>query len=161
MTPVKNDRIRIRPIAESDSAFLARAATRLFPGTTASPRDPVAFRRYFELLTPASICSGGDSRAYVAELDGVAAGVVSAHLDVDYFTSHPRPHIDTLAVAAEAEGRGIGRALIDHMEVQGRSLNCCEIVLDVFATNTRARKFYEQCGFVEDHIRMAKTLELE
>jgi ribosomal protein S18 acetylase RimI-like enzyme len=150
--------ITIRPVRDSDAPFLARIGPRLFPGTTASPRDPDTFRAFFDDLTPDSLASTPDDVASIAELDGEPAGVVAAHLDVDYFTKHSRLYIDTLAVADKAEGRGVGRALMAFVENRARELGCREVVLDVFAGNSRARGFYEACGYAADHIRMAKPL---
>lgn len=158
MSAEESAQITMRPVRESDASFLAQVGPRLFPGSTASPRDPKLFRAFFEDLTPESLTSNSDGIAFVAELEGEPAGVVAAHLDVDYFTKHARLHIDTLAVAVEAEGRGVGRALITFIEQQARERECREVVLDVFASNERARGFYEACGYAADHIRMAKPL---
>lgn len=151
--------ISLRPVAESDAPFVARITPRLLPGPTVSPRDRDQFRAYFERQTPESLASASGSMAYVAELDGVAAGMISAHLDVDYFTNHPRLYVDTLAVAEEVEGHGVGRALMAFIEVRANELGCREVVLDVFANNERARRFYERCGYAADHVRMAKSVD--
>lgn len=91
-------------------------------------------------------------------VDGTPAGVVAVHPDTDYFTGHARTYVDILVVAAEAEGKGIGRALMRHAEDWARAHDCLEVVLDVFAGNTGAIAFYERNGYRPDHIRMAKPL---
>ena len=80
------------------------------------------------------------------------------HPDADYFTGHPRAYVDVLVVAPEAEGQGVGRALLDHVEAWAREQGCLEVVLDVFAGNEAATAFYERCGYRPDHVRMAKPL---
>jgi ribosomal protein S18 acetylase RimI-like enzyme len=161
MTIEKHPTIRIRPIVASDAWFISSVSLRLLPAHSASPRNAEQFRAYYEQLSPESLLSAPGSLAFVSELDGVVSGVISAHLDVDYFTKHPRLYIDTLAVADAAEGRGVGRALMAFIEGKGRELGCREVVLDVFANNERARMFYERCGYTADHVRMAKPLDTE
>lgn len=156
--PGKTIEVAIRPINATDAAFVTRVARRLHPGPTASPRDPLFFQTYFEQLSPESLLTAAGSMAFVAEVNGTAAGIISAHLDVDYFTNHARLYVDTLAVAEESEGHGIGKTLMKFIEDRGRGLGCREIVLDVFATNDRAREFYERGGYSADHLRMAKPL---
>lgn len=153
--------VTIRPLVASDAPFLTYVSLRMLPDRTASPRDPETFRAYFEQMSPASLLNAPGSVAFVGELQGVVAGVISAHLDVDYFTNHPRLYVDTLAVADAAEGRGVGRALMAFIEDKGKEMGCREVVLDVFANNERAREFYERCGYTADHVRMAKPLDLE
>jgi ribosomal protein S18 acetylase RimI-like enzyme len=150
--------LTIRPIVEADAEFLASVTPRLYPGATVSPRDPESFRAYFDRLTPDTLAKGEGAVAYVAEANGAPVGVIAAHLDVDYFTNHSRLYVDTLAIAIEAEGRGIGRALLEFIEDHARQLGCREVVLDVFAENAHARRFYEKSGYAADYIRMAKSL---
>ena len=53
--------------------------------------------------------------------------------------------IGGLFVAPQAQGRGIGRALVDHaMKLRGGALE-----LEVYARNSGARAFYRRLGFVE------------
>ena len=156
--PGQTNEVAIRPVKETDAAFVTRVARRLHPGPTASPRDPLLFQAYFEQLSPESLLTGAGSMAFIAEVNGMATGIISAHLDVDYFTNHARLYVDTLAVAEESEGHCIGKALMHFIEDRGRELGCHEIVLDVFVTNDRALDFYERCGYSADHIRMSKPL---
>jgi GNAT superfamily N-acetyltransferase len=153
------NRLTIRPFAASDSAFLARVAHRLQPGETASPRDPEVMSRYFAELAGSRLLREPGAEAFVATIDGEPAGLVAVHPDADYFTGHPRAYVDVLVVAPEAEGRGVGRALLEHVETWGRRHGCREVVLDVFATNNDATAFYERCGYRPDHVRMAKPLD--
>ncbi|PTR28883.1 putative acetyltransferase [Rhodococcus sp. OK519] len=52
--------------------------------------------------------------------------------------------IGGLFVAPEAQGRGVGRILVEHAtDLLG------PVTLDVYERNTSARRFYERMGFVE------------
>lgn len=155
----KQDRIEIRSLRAEDQPFLARVAPRIRPAQTASPRDPAALDRFFSDLASGRLLTKPGEEAFVATLAGEPCGLVSVHPDVDYFTGHPRAYVDILVVAAEAEGKGIGRALMDSVERWARDHACHEVVLDVFAENQRAIAFYERLGYRPDHVRMAKPLE--
>ena len=150
--------IATRPFAASDRPFLARVAHRIHPGETVSPRDPAALDRFFAALAEGKLLTEPGAEAFVATIDGEPCGVLSLHPDADYFTGHPRAFVDILIVASEAEGRGVGRALMAHAERWARQHHCLEVVLDVFAGNEGAIAFYERCGFRPDHIRMSRPL---
>lgn len=77
----------------------------------------------------------------VAELDGRVVGLMvvrRAFLFGDY--------LETLAVAPDAQRRGVGRALLTHAETRafGRSQNFFLCVSDF---NAAGRAFYERCGY--------------
>jgi ribosomal protein S18 acetylase RimI-like enzyme len=151
--------VAIRPFRTEDQPFLTRVAPRMHPGQTVSPRDPAAFDRFFSDLGSGNFLSKPGAQAFVATIDGQSCGVISFYPDKDYFTDHPRAYVDNLVVAEEFEGKGVGRALLDHVERWARDNGYREVVLDVFAGNQRAIAFYERQGYRPDHIRMAKPLD--
>jgi RimJ/RimL family protein N-acetyltransferase len=78
-----------------------------------------------------------------------------------------------ITVASRARGIGVGRALLEVLEVWAREQGVERITLRVFATNARARALYERMGYVAegverravkfpdeviDAVRMAKLL---
>jgi GNAT superfamily N-acetyltransferase len=115
--------------------------------------------RFFEALKAGRLLTEPGAEAFVAAMNGESCGLVAVHPDVDYFTGHARAYVDLLVVAPEAEGAGVGRALMTHVEEWARAHAMREVVLDVFANNFGARAFYERCGYQPDHIRMAKPLD--
>ncbi|MEW9806416.1 GNAT family N-acetyltransferase [Mesorhizobium marinum] len=75
-----------------------------------------------------------DAEVWVALCDGRPVGFIGL---IDAF-------IGGLFVAQGLQGRGVGRALVDHaMALKG------ELELDVYAENEGARAFYERLGFDE------------
>lgn len=56
--------------------------------------------------------------------------------------------MDGIAVAAEAQGRGIGTRLLAAICDHARNLGRSHVRLDVIDTNPRARALYERQGFV-------------
>ena len=125
----------IRPYRTDDQSLLARVAPRMHPGQTASPRDPETLDRFFAELGEGTFLTKPGARAFVATLDGQPCGLISFYPDTDYFTDHPRAYVDSLAVAQESEGKGVGRALLDYVERWARDRGYREVVLDVFAGN--------------------------
>jgi GNAT superfamily N-acetyltransferase len=87
----------------------------------------------------------GDEQILQAWLDGVAPDCL-AHV------------AEVLAVAREAEGKGIGRALIVAAENAAQERGAWSITLHVFANNTRARHVYEGLGYSGEIIRYIKDL---
>lgn len=88
------------------------------------------------------------SRLLVAEQPphGVL-GVVLLESRVDYFTNLSHGYVSILAVAGEAEGRGVGRALLLAAEDWGRANGFTKLTLAVFADNRHAKGFYERQGW--------------
>ncbi|WP_231509937.1 GNAT family N-acetyltransferase [Streptosporangium roseum] len=71
---------------------------------------------------------------WVAEMSGAVVGLLGL-LEAE---------IGGLFVAPAAQGRGVGRALVEHAAALHG-----EVTLEVFENNTRARRFYDLMGFVE------------
>lgn len=71
---------------------------------------------------------------WVAERDGVVVGLLGLM----------GAEVGGLFVDPAAQGRGIGRALIEHAAALHGALT-----LEVFARNDRARRFYDHLGFTE------------
>jgi GNAT superfamily N-acetyltransferase len=61
-------------------------------------------------------------------------------------------------VAAGHEGRGIGRALLEHAQQWAKQHRCKLLTLSVFPGNERACALYEAAGFAPDLLRMLKPV---
>lgn len=57
--------------------------------------------------------------------------------------------VQTIAVAAEAQGTGRGRALLETLLQEASARRVREVFLDVRADNPVARRLYESAGFTE------------
>jgi len=66
-----------------------------------------------------------------------------------------------LAVAAHAEGAGVGQALMCAAEGWARAQGYRLIVLDTGAANARARALYARRGYTEESVRLVKILDIE
>ncbi len=73
------------------------------------------------------------------------------HALVGYFLLMPavdEAHLLNVAVAANRQGEGIGRYLLDKVAAVARGLMMESLLLEVRPSNARALKVYEEYGFV-------------
>lgn len=63
--------------------------------------------------------------------------------------SPPEWELENIVVAPEVRGTGIGKQLMDTLLVQARQTKTDAIFLEVRASNTAARRLYENLGFKE------------
>jgi len=91
------------------------------------------------------------TRIFIAEEDGKALGCVLCKLterEENPFTVAMRYLlVDQISVQPEAQGKGIGKALIEQAEVLARELNASQIQLHSWGFNTSAHTFFEKMGF--------------
>jgi ribosomal protein S18 acetylase RimI-like enzyme len=85
-------------------------------------------------------------------------GVAMAQLREELLSHEPSAHLEILAVRADAEGRGIGGALVQATEREARARGALSMTLHVFSTNARARAVYERHGYAGELIRYIKHL---
>ena len=85
-------------------------------------------------------------------------GFAMASLRPELLSNEPSSHLEAIAVAEGLSGKGIGGLLLDAIEKDARSLGAGSMTLHVFATNTRARGFYEGKGYHGELMRYIKPL---
>jgi ribosomal protein S18 acetylase RimI-like enzyme len=78
---------------------------------------------------------------------GAVVGAILLDERRDYFTDQKHGHVSILAVARDAEGQGIGRALLAAAEDWGRANGFARLTLSVFSENHRAKRLYERQGW--------------
>jgi len=89
----------------------------------------------------------------VAELAGRVVGYVRLGFPTELASNAHVRQIRGLAVADEARGLGVGRALVRAAVEEARRLGARRITLRVLGHNTPARKLYESEGFVVEGIQ--------
>ena len=140
--------LTIRSAVASDASAILTLADRL-PAFGASTRPAVEIaERERAALADALSHPTAESALLVAEQDsrGVVA-VILLESRRDYFTNESHGHVAILAVAREAEGQGIGRALLEAAEEWARGRRLAKLTLAVFADNHRAKQVYERQGW--------------
>lgn len=88
----------------------------------------------------------------VAEVDGVVSGYVSLHQNVPLPSHAHVLEINGLAVAPAAQGRGVGRLLVEAAVTHAAGRGARKVTLRVLGPNEGARRLYERCGFVVEGV---------
>lgn len=65
----------------------------------------------------------------------------------------PEAELESIAVAAEFQRRGVARGLFAELNHQLAARNCSEVLLEVRVSNQAGRAFYQAIGFVEIGLR--------
>ena len=134
--------INVRPAAEADlAAVLALYAQPGMDDGRIMPLDEA--RRML-----ARFARYPDYTLYVAELDGEIVGTF-ALLIMDNLghLGAPSAIVEDVMVAPDAQGRGIGQAMMKFARQKGLEKHCYKLVLSSNAKRERAHKFYEQLGY--------------
>lgn len=155
--------LQIRPATAADESILRRLAQRLAETGMPPWRDPDKMAAFHERSTEQIVHSAEQWHYHEMVLVAEAAveGVLGfIHLlgDRSGLTGEPQGYISALAVAAEAEGRGVGRALLAAAEAWARKRGFRMLTLDTFGANWRAREFYAWLGFQEETLKLVKVL---
>ncbi len=90
--------------------------------------------------------------------EGEIVGLTIVSLRPELLSHEPSAHLEAIAVADGAEGQGVGQALLAQAEQQARERGALSMTLHVFATNTRARAFYEKSGYYGELHRYIKPI---
>jgi ribosomal protein S18 acetylase RimI-like enzyme len=85
-------------------------------------------------------------------------GFTLVSLRPELLSHEPSAHLEAIAVGEGAEGMGVGQALLAAAESEAKAQGAQTITLHVFASNTRARGFYEQSGYDGELLRYIKEL---
>ena len=151
---------RFRPATADDEPFLLGLTGRLaeFPLPEWRTAGEIAQADH-RILLDALRHPTPESLILIAEApEGTPAGYVFARTATDYFTSQRHAHVEVLAVAPHAEGKGVGRALLDQVEDWASRLGYRQVTLNVFARNERARQVYEHLGYLPETVHYRKAL---
>jgi GNAT superfamily N-acetyltransferase len=144
--PIVN--LSIRPARAADQAAILNLAERLTAfGPTTRPAREIAARERRALSGALDHPSPGAALLVASHPELGIVGVLLLDARRDYFTDELHGHVSILAVAREAEGHGVGRALLKAAEDWGRGNGFRRLTLAVFATNQRAKEFYARQGW--------------
>lgn len=150
----------IRPARAGDRNFIFNLAPRLVEfGEVPGREPPRMIARDRAALMETLEDPSGPAALFVAEGEGgEASGFIHVTTATDYYSDSATAHIADVVVAPEAEGRGVGRALISYAEEWARQRGFAMLTLNVFIANDRARRVYRKLGFEEEWIRCIKKL---
>ncbi len=150
--------IAIREFRQSDSEAVLRLTERLTHGT-ASWFDPEAVAAAAHNWAERSIDAIGEYAAvFVAEdCHGGCLGFASVARK-RHFSGEAQAYVGELAVAADAEGKGIGRMLMQAVETWAAERDYRCITLETGAANEQARGFYQHLGYQEESVTLTRVL---
>jgi ribosomal protein S18 acetylase RimI-like enzyme len=63
------------------------------------------------------------------------------------FAAKPLINIHDFVVLPASRGKGVGRRLLEAVEVKARKLGCCKLTLEVMDKNYQAVRMYQAAGF--------------
>lgn len=86
-----------------------------------------------------------DSVVFVAIVDGELAGTIAMWSNDDHW------YIDTIAVTPEAQGTGVGAALLAHADAEALAAGHAEIRLYTNVNMVENIDYYPRRGFTETH----------
>ncbi len=102
-----------------------RARRNLGPGLRAHPMAFVLFGRLRGEIVGAAVCVWSFST----------------------FAGRPSVNLHDFSVLPQAQGQGVGTAILDVLERRARERDAAKLTLEVIGTNDGARRLYERFGF--------------
>lgn len=135
----------IREFQAADRSQVDELWDRVFPGSTGHNDPKAAIDRK---------TSHDDGLFFVAVDNDVVIGTVMGGYD-----GH-RGWVYSVAVSPDAQRRGIGTALMKHVELALAERGCPKVNLQVRADNDAVVAFYESLGYlVEERVSLGKLIE--
>ncbi|MDQ7249416.1 GNAT family N-acetyltransferase [Dongia sedimenti] len=154
------DDIVIRPAVAADRPFLISLDERLVEEAVVPEitRDQlIAFQSTY---TREALDADKPGMATLIAVDGTGRplGYIQLEPHHDMLTGETSGYVSILAVRAEAQGRGVAKRLLDAADDWAVRAGFRFLMLDVFASNATARRFYERRGFVDESLRLRRKL---
>ena len=87
---------------------------------------------------------------------GEMLGFTLVSMRPELLSHEPSAHLEAIVVGEGAEGMGVGQAMLAAAENEAKARGAQTITLHVFASNTRARGFYEKSGYDGELLRYIK-----
>ena len=97
--------------------------------------------------------------AAVAELEGRVVGIVHFIEHRSCWTTGDSMYLQDLFTEASVRGRGVGRALIEHVYERARSLGCSRVHWLTQETNATAMRLYDDVADRSGFVQYRKLLE--
>jgi GNAT superfamily N-acetyltransferase len=151
--------IHIRSYLPDDRTFILSLAPRLIIGMP-SWRDPqLCVRAVQNWLTESINQHGQEAMVFIAEDNqGERLGFATVTHET-HFTSERQAYVGELATSELAEGRGVGKALVQACEGWARARGYRILTLTTGAANVQALGFYHHLGYRNEDIKLMKLLE--
>jgi GNAT superfamily N-acetyltransferase len=151
--------IIIRAAVESDRSFIFQLSPRLAEVAVLKwHSDEVIQKMQDDYISEMLINTIVPHTTLIAEKDSIPLGFIHARSHIDSISGETCGTVPLLAVSPKAQGLGIGRALINSVELWAKGLDYRLLHLEVFAQNKGAHNFYQKQGFEAETLHMIKQL---
>jgi ribosomal protein S18 acetylase RimI-like enzyme len=90
--------------------------------------------------------------------ENLVLGFSLVRLRPELLSREPSAHLEAIAVHKNAEGKGVAKALLGAAESCAHEHGALTMTLHVFASNKRARGFYDSSGYDGELMRYIKGL---
>lgn len=139
----------VRPDALSDAPAVAALVTALgYPTNARDMKERLA-----------GLFADPNYATFVAELDGVVAGMAGACQARFYEKDGVYVRLVALVASEQTSGRGVGAALVRQVEGWGRERGASEIFINSGVQRESARRFYERLGYRVTGVRFSRELD--
>jgi ribosomal-protein-alanine N-acetyltransferase len=128
---ISNFKMKIRPATAADLPSIVALESR---AATAAHWNSQAYEHLFSVDSPRLVLVADDA--------GVQGFVIARQI-------RPEWELENIAVAADAQRRGVAAALLEHLLDLVRQQGGEVIFLEVRESNAAARSLYASCGFAE------------
>jgi ribosomal protein S18 acetylase RimI-like enzyme len=148
----------VRPYVPSDRTFVFSLVPRLAIGKQPWRDLALWLKTVEEWLTESINQHNQKTMVLIAEgAQGEQLGFVTVSHST-HFTGQRQAYIGELTTSEEAEGRGVGSALVEACERWAREQGYTIITLTTGTGNTRALRFYDRLGFQNEDVTLTKLL---
>jgi ribosomal protein S18 acetylase RimI-like enzyme len=150
--------VTIRAATDADGPVLLALADRLRQGV-APWRDEAAVVDAVRGWVEASVAAMDEAghAVLVAELGSTIVGFVTLSPG-SHWSGVAEPSIGELVVAPQAEGQGIGTALVEAVMERARSEGHTRVSVSTGAANARALGLYRRLGFEDEDVALSRRL---
>ena len=153
--------IQVRPYSPADEAFIMSLAHRLDIGRPPWHDEQAWLAGVHGWLRGSIAGHGTSTMVFVAEDEtGRQLGFVTVG-HATHFTGEPHASVGELAVAADAEGRGVGKALLAACDRWAVAQGYRLIALTTGASNSQALGFYHHLGYGDEDVKLVRQLTPE
>lgn len=80
-------------------------------------------------------------------LDGRVVGIAVCVWSYSTFAGRPSVNLHDFSVLPEAQGKGVGTAILEELERRARDRGCAKMTLEVHDSNKDAKRLYARVGF--------------
>lgn len=146
--------IRFRAATRADVPAIVALLTDDALGATREGDDLAPYLAAFDVIA----AEGGNTLVVGEEEGRVVATYQLTFISGLSLRASLRAQVESVRVAADLRGQGIGAAMFADAEARSRAAGCRLMQLTMNAARHDARRFYESLGFTPSHIGFKRDL---